>query len=69
MTRFHRNAATMGVDEDTGTSSPAPSPALPKPSALQPLIDKVGVPLLWFGIGYLAATVIHRPRRVPKGDA
>lgn len=23
---------------------------------LQPLIDKVGVPLLWFGIGYLACT-------------
>lgn len=32
-------------------------------TAFQPLIDKVGVPLFWFGIGYLAATLIQRPRR------
>jgi hypothetical protein len=34
------------------------------PTAFQPFIDKVGVPLLWFGIGYLAATLIQKPRRV-----
>ena len=30
---------------------------------LVPIIDKVGVPLLWFGLGYLAATLMQRPRR------
>jgi hypothetical protein len=34
------------------------------PSVFQPFIDKVGVPLLWFGIGYLAATLIQKPKRV-----
>lgn len=34
-------------------------------SVMAPLIDKVGVPLLWFGIGYLAATLMQKPRRSP----
>lgn len=33
------------------------------PTVFQPFIDKVGVPLLWFGIGYLAATLIQKPKR------
>lgn len=33
------------------------------PSTFQPFIDKVGVPLLWFGLGYLAATLIQKPKR------
>jgi hypothetical protein len=38
-------------------------PAAKPPAAFQPFIDKVGVPLLWFGIGYLAATLIQKPKR------
>lgn len=33
---------------------------------LKPIIDKVGVPLIWLSIGYLAATIIQRPKRASK---
>jgi len=44
------------LGEETGE---APKP----PAMFQPFIDKVGVPILWFGLGYLAATLMQKPRR------
>ena len=31
-------------------------------SAFKPIIDKFGIPLLWFGLGYMAATLFGNKR-------
>lgn len=41
-----------------GDDAPAPQ----APSAFAPLVDKVGVPLLWMGLGYLLAKMTGKPR-------
>lgn len=38
----------------------APAPA--QPSAFAPLVDKVGVPLLWLAAGYLLCKMTQKPR-------
>jgi hypothetical protein len=34
--------------------------AAPAPSVFKPLVDKVAVPIMWFGIGYLVATFMGK---------
>lgn len=49
------------VSRALGQETPGAQPQAA--SAFAPLIDKIGVPLLWFGLGYLAATLMQKPRR------
>lgn len=44
-------------------ATPATTQPAPAPSAYQPLIDKVGVPLIWFGVGYVVATLIVKGKK------
>lgn len=44
-------------------STLTPAQAAPVPSAFAPLIDKVGVPLLWFAAGYIVATLVVKGKK------
>lgn len=43
---------------NTPTTPPAPAPGM-----LAPIMQKVAPPLIWMGIGFLAATWFYKPKR------
>lgn len=59
-----QNGKTVGqqIDELTSTGTAA-APAAK--GFFSPLVDKVGVPLLWFGLGYMACSLFGNKRTAP----
>jgi hypothetical protein len=48
------------VNGDTPTQPPA-APTVQSPWS--PLVERVGVPMLWIGVGYLLCKVTQKPAR------
>lgn len=42
-----------------------PDTVTPPLPTTETFLHKVGVPLFWLSVGYLAATLLQRPRRSP----